>query len=391
MTLTNINDPSVNGFGQMTVDRFVLDGADAAPAPPVAPTFAADTFIATVPLGFSYHVPIVLGGNQPPLEVLLDTGAPDVWVMSVFCTQDACQGHNQYHPSASFVNLSIEDTESFGDGGPANTFESWRVNDTLTFGDITTPQTTFGAAVQIPTSGEGLDGNVGMAKVFYAQCGNSGNYANFVETMFLQGIIKNPVLAFYQLDGTEDVPPGVVSQGAIGGLDANKFTGEVDWIPMGPQEMWTNPTSKRWVQASPSSDTIDATEQFTHPAITFDTGDPGLLGLPHNDWLTLMSLLGAQGPDSNGNFIIPCDSTMTWNFFGTQMRNYTFNLADTTSDNGSGFCNPSANDAGDTTNWITGVPFIDQYYIAFHYAANLMGFATRNLGASAAGSSPYLG
>jgi hypothetical protein len=42
---------------------------------------------------------------------------------------------------------------------------------------------------------------------------------------------------------------------------------------------------------------------------------------------------------------------MTWGFQGTQGRNYTFNLANTTSDDGSGFCEPLANDAGDTTNW----------------------------------------
>lgn len=63
-----------------------------------------------------------------------------------------------------------------------------------------------------------------------------------------------------------------------------------------------------------------------------------------------MTALDAQGPDGNGNYRIPCTSTMTFNFHGTQGRNYTFNLADTGSNNG-GYCNPLANDAGPTTNW----------------------------------------
>ncbi|EJU04501.1 acid protease [Dacryopinax primogenitus] len=372
----------------MTVDRFIVDVSNHSAGRPTAPIFPANTVLSTVPLQLSYIAPITLGGNEPALEVLLDAGAPDVWVDSVFCTGTNCNGHNKYHPGPKFVNLSIKDTEIYGGGGPDETFITWRVNDSVTFGDITIPTTTLGAAVRIGPD-QSYDGNFGIAKAYYAQCSYSNIYPNFVENMYLQGIIKNPVIAFYQLDGSESVPSGVVSQASIGGLDANKFTGQVDWIPMGPQFMWTNPTSTRWVQASPSATVQDATEEFNHPAITFDTGDPGLLGLPHDDWVTLMSLLGAEGPDSNGNYLIPWESTMTWNFYGSQMRNYTFNLADTTTDNGSGFCNPSANDAGDTTNWITGAPFLHQYYIAFHYAANLMGFATRNLGASAAHSSPY--
>jgi len=84
-------------------------------------------------------------------------------------------------------------------------------------------------------------------------------------------------------------------------------------------------------------------------------GDPGLLGLPTEDWKTLIAAIGAKGPDSGGNYQFPCNSTMTWNFHGTQGRNYTFNLADITSDDGSGFCQPLANDAGDTTNWYVGI------------------------------------
>ncbi|EJU04500.1 hypothetical protein DACRYDRAFT_105559 [Dacryopinax primogenitus] len=65
---------------------------------------------------------------------------------------------------------------------------------------------------------------------------------------------------------------------------------------------------------------------------------------------------------------------MTYNFFGTKNREYTFII-----------------DSGSTTNWITGMPFLHQYYVAFHYTANMMGFGTRNLGASAAQSKPFVG
>lgn len=109
---------------------------------------------------------------------------------------------------------------------------------------------------------------------------------------------------------------------------------------------------------------------------------------------------------------------MTWNFHGTQGRNYTFNLADTTSDDGSGFCKPLANDAGDTTNWyvdtgnldgdflicltyvcshfrITGAPFFDHYYTAWYFGqrgvGSTLGLGIKNLEASAATSTPVIG
>lgn len=74
-------------------------------------------------------------------------------------------GHSTYRESSShFTNLTIQDTEVFGSGGPSNTISAWRVNDTLTFSNVTLLSTTFGAASQIPTSGETLDGNFNIAK-----------------------------------------------------------------------------------------------------------------------------------------------------------------------------------------------------------------------------------
>ncbi|EJU04492.1 acid protease [Dacryopinax primogenitus] len=383
LTITNVEDPSVKAFGQLNVDRFVLSGSIP------APTFPSNTFISSVPLGFAYHAPMILGGNTPALNVLLATTSTNDWVVSDLCNSDSCAGHNKYVPGPGSQNSSIQDAVVFNNNAPENsTLVSWRVTDSLTWGNITTANTTLGAATEIPT-GESLDGNFGMAKSAYAKCG-AGNYNNFLENMFMQGDIVNAVMAFYQLDGSEGVPTGVSSQGSIGGLDANKFTGEVDWIQMDPQGQWQSPASQRVVQASSSSSAIDATDLFSHPVVTFDTAYGALLDLPHDDWLTLMSLVGAQGPDSNGNFLIPCNSTMTLNFYGSQNRNYTFDLANTSSDNGNGFCNPLASDAGSMPTWLAGTQFLDKYYMAFHYTANMMGFAERNLGASAAESTPFI-
>lgn len=74
-------------------------------------------------------------------------------------------GHHDYTPSSQhFFNLSKQDTVFYGSGGPANEMSTWRINDTIAFGNITIDSTTFGAAFAIPSQGEGLDGNFGMAR-----------------------------------------------------------------------------------------------------------------------------------------------------------------------------------------------------------------------------------
>lgn len=74
-------------------------------------------------------------------------------------------GHSPYTPSSTnFSNSTKQDNLVYGSGGPDNTLGTWRVNDTLSFGNATINVTTFGAAYSLPSGGEGMDGNFGMAK-----------------------------------------------------------------------------------------------------------------------------------------------------------------------------------------------------------------------------------
>ncbi|KZW03614.1 acid protease [Exidia glandulosa HHB12029] len=393
VVITNVNDDRVSKFGQMNIDHFEIVGV---PAPPKAPSFPDGSWIAEAPLEFSYHVKISLGadsplngGNGDTVNVLFDTGATGDWVIWNGCEQEQCQNHGQYKSSTSnFQNTSQTDIAVYGSGGPANTLGSWRITDTVTLGNATIQSTTFGACYQVPEGGEGLDGNFGMAKA-YCNGNLCGNYPSFVENMYEQGIISAPVLAFYQLAPNDKPADGVQSVAQIGGIDANKFKGSMDWVPLTSESQWQIPNAQRFISDG-SGNTVDGTSQFTHTTMALDTGDPGLLGLPSNDWQTLLNLAGAR---DDGKF--PCSSTMTWNFHGTTNRNYTFALADTGSDDGSGFCNALANDAGDTTNWITGAPFLDQYYVAWYFGekgvGSTIGFAEKNLDANAATVSPVVG
>lgn len=56
---------------------------------------------------------------------------------------------------------------AYGSGGPANEMKTWRINDTLAFGNVTIDSTTYGAAFAIPSGGEDMDGNFGMARCHF--------------------------------------------------------------------------------------------------------------------------------------------------------------------------------------------------------------------------------
>jgi hypothetical protein len=64
VTVTNIAATQGGAFGFLTVDRVSLAGTVS------PPSFAQGTTIATVPMAFSYHVPLTLGGHTPQLEGL---------------------------------------------------------------------------------------------------------------------------------------------------------------------------------------------------------------------------------------------------------------------------------------------------------------------------------
>lgn len=103
---------------------------------------------------------------------LFGTGAPKASVVriliigiSVHHSSPNAAGHHDYSISSQhFENLTKQDTVFYGSGGPANEMITWRVNDTVSFGNVTILSTTLGAALSIPSGGEGDDGNFGMAR-----------------------------------------------------------------------------------------------------------------------------------------------------------------------------------------------------------------------------------
>jgi hypothetical protein len=75
----------------------------------------------------------------------------------VWLYADVCAGHSAYYtPSTTpFFNFSIEDDTFYGEGSE---FQSWRVNDSVTFGTVTN-LLPFGAAFNLAGQ-QPLDGKL---------------------------------------------------------------------------------------------------------------------------------------------------------------------------------------------------------------------------------------
>lgn len=129
------------------------------------------------------------------MTVLLDAGAGNGYVFWEGCTEDLCDGHNKYVPSPALVNLTIIDELCFATGDDC--IEGWRVNDTLTFGTVST-QATW-AALFTTTVAQPADGNLGVAKGYWygSACSTLHSFPGFIEQAFAHGDIKAPVVSLY--------------------------------------------------------------------------------------------------------------------------------------------------------------------------------------------------
>jgi hypothetical protein len=156
------------------------------------------------------------------------------------------------------------------------------------------------------------------------------------------------LITLYKIMSTDAPAAGLSSVAQIGGLDRNKYTGTMDWIPVDQEAQWISPIQTRTVQVSSTSPLL--TLPFTYQKLLFDTGDPGALGIPTSDWNILVNGLGAKR-DKAGTWWFPCGSTVNLNFKGSAGRNYPILISDQTQENVCGLCPTLANDGGNIPNW----------------------------------------
>ena len=81
------------------------------------------------------------------------------------------------------------------------------------------------------------------------------------------------------MNSSDDPASGLNSWAQFGGVDTDKYTGEIDWIPLTAKGQWQSPTQVRSVRSTTGGDPIPVS--FSTDIIEFDTGDPGEQSVLH--------------------------------------------------------------------------------------------------------------
>ncbi|KAG7330928.1 hypothetical protein KOW79_004897 [Hemibagrus wyckioides] len=232
-----------------------------------------------------------VGFGTPPqyFYINFDTGSSTLWVNSVYCKSAACSYHPLFNPSKSSTFTTSHQPFSIEYG--SGSVQGFTGYDTVTMGQLTVTNQLIGLSTSEPGDHFARplhDGIMGLAF-------RPPNYQTIVDTMIQEGVIEEPIFAFYL---TRDSESG--SEVVFGGVDHSHYQGQIHWVPVQHDSHWrlvfagfeVNHQSTGWCENGCT-------------AIT-DTGT-SLLLLPGQYVGPLHQMLGAQ-QDSNGNYVFNCNA-----------------------------------------------------------------------------------
>ncbi|XP_027006720.2 gastricsin-like isoform X3 [Tachysurus fulvidraco] len=309
-----------------------------------------------------------VGIGSPPQYFYLhfDTGSSTLWVNSVYCNSAACNGHPLFDPSKSSTFTSNQQPFSITYG--TGSVQGIIGYDTVTMGQLTVTNQKIGLSTTEPGNHFARplhDGLMGLAF-------KPPSDQTIVDTMIQEGVIEEPIFAFYL---SRDSESG--SEVVFGGVDPSHYQGQINWVPVQQNSHWqlvfegfeVNHQSTGWCENGCT-------------AIT-DTGT-SLLLCPPQYVDTLHQMLGAQ-QDSNGNYVFDCNSVsslppLTFVMNGAHLHlpgtAYVLQDEDSNSYCQSGIRGSHEQFRNGYPYWILGDVFLRQFYSVFDQGNARVGFAT---------------
>ncbi|XP_053483368.1 gastricsin-like [Ictalurus furcatus] len=309
-----------------------------------------------------------VGIGTPPQYFYLhfDTGSSTLWVNSVYCNSDACNSHPLFNPrhSSTFTSNQQPFSIKYGTGS----VQGFLGSDTVTIGQLTVTNQQIGLSTSEPGDHFARplhDGLMGLAF-------KPPKYQTIVDNMIQEGVIEEPIFAFYL---SRDSESG--SEVVFGGVDPSHYEGQINWVPVQHNSHWqlvfegfeVNHHSTGWCDSGCT-------------AIT-DTGT-SLLLCPPQYVHSLHKKLGAQ-QDSNGNYVFDCNAvsslpTLTFVMNGAHLHlpgtAYVLQDEDSNSNCQSGIRASHEEYRNGYPYWILGDVFLRQFYSVFDQGNARVGFAT---------------
>uniref|UniRef100_A0A8B9KGU3 Peptidase A1 domain-containing protein n=1 Tax=Astyanax mexicanus TaxID=7994 RepID=A0A8B9KGU3_ASTMX len=173
-----------------------------------------------------YYGKIGIGTPPQYFYVHFDTGSSTLWVNSVYCNSQACSSHNLFNPNESSTYESNNQPFSitYGTGSVQGVIGY----DTVTMGELNVTNQKIGLSTSEPGNHFARplhDGLMGLAFM--------PDQETIVDTMIQEGVIEEPIFAFYM---TGDSESG--SQVVFGGTDPSQYQGQINWVPVQKSSHW---------------------------------------------------------------------------------------------------------------------------------------------------------
>ncbi|XP_043572469.1 pepsin A-like [Chiloscyllium plagiosum] len=314
-------------------------------------------------LDLSYYGAISIGNPPQSFTVIFDTGSSNLWVPSVYCSEQSCTMHHRFNPSASSTYHSNNQGVSIQYGtGAMNGILGY---DTVRISNINIRNQEFGLSTSEPGgffSYVKFDGILGMG---YPSLAASGATTVF-ENLMSQHLVDEPLFSVYltRQDGASG------SEIVFGGIDSSHYTGQIHWVPVTREAYWQILIDRVTINGQVVACSGGC------PAIV-DTGTSLLVG-PSTPINTIQQYIGAT-PDYYGQDTISCNNlynmpnvVFTINGVDFPLPPQAYTLQSTYNNQRS--CMSGFGVTGGSL-WILGDIFIGEYYSIFDVGNNRVGLA----------------
>ena len=281
-----------------------------------------------------YQINVTIGTPPQPFGLQLDTGSSDIWVPA-FGSEACIQGTT----GCALGALDVLESET-AEAVDAPPFEisyvddsevsGQYITDTLIMGSTTIKKMQMGLADTSPSRDFGIMGIGFSSGETVTQKYPDAQYYNIIDQLKNQGHINTLAYSLWLNDlgkadaGVESVPADLVkesSTGSIlfGGVDTEKYFGDLTVIPIQPDEQSGGITSMTVVLSSISMVNTDGktldSQKNINVAVILDCGSTDTF-LPDDIVQPILSGVGAIADELLG-FVVPCSigaSNATFSF-----------------------------------------------------------------------------
>ncbi|KAL8276580.1 hypothetical protein RQP46_011003 [Phenoliferia psychrophenolica] len=333
-----------------------------------------------------YFAPVGFGVPPQYMNVILDTGSADLWIVSTNCTTaNGCDSIPLLSAANSSTAIDVETTFSVKYGSGSASGEIWK--DYIGFAGYNVSNQSLALCDTVST--DLLNGNIsGLMGLGWQSLAASG-VTPFWQNLFQASVLPFPGFAFYltrfvNVTSAASVEPGGVL--TFGYLNNSLYDGEINYvdIPDGLESYWVIPMQAIAVNGTNVTG-VDL------PMVAIDTGTT-LIGGPGTVVKALYAAIpGAQAAtgDYTGYYSYPCASAVNVSImFGGIRYNMTsddFNLGP--------FGKNSANvstclgaffdltlSSTSKISWVIGAAFLKNVFSVFRASPASVGFATLSSG-----------